>query len=399
MADEKLHPFQNFDASKLTLTPRGDGQPARDTNPGTTTATEELDPDLLEDPNNPVDKPGTEPKETPAEEPNPDEETPPVDPEQTPEPEAEGPVDYSEDDFKADVSTFLGETTNGRLTSPEQITAILTENDSLKEQLKNKQLEFPSERAKKLYEFAVKNDGNELASAGQYLRVQSLDLAKLSPKEKQFEGFVLGRPDLTREEAKEIFELRYAREFADIENDVEKKDQHKVQTMEAERKILAMQEEFTKVPERTASAPEQISAQEIEKITTGIDQSLSDFGGVVMQFGNNPEEQVKIPQSAEEVSAFRETLINPNKFLERIMDSSMVNGKFSNEAYRDQMFRLMNIDRIITEARSNGVTVGQLAIVKDRKNAVLPKGTSGTGAPPKKSYAQTLAEAVKAQER
>ena len=400
-SNEKQHPFQNFDSSKLKITPRSGAQPARD-NP---TTTEELEPPETPDPDQPVDKPDAQPKagteKAPPDENQPEIKTPEDAPKTGDEPaakEGDKPSEYTEQDFHADVSTFLGETTQGRITSSDQITAILTENATLKEQLKNKELEFPSERAKKVYEFAVKNDGNELAAAGQYLRVQGLDLAKLSPKDKQFELFALNNPELSPESAKEVFEALYAKEFTDTENDVVQKYEHDKRTREAEKKILAMQDEFTKAPERTASAPEQVSAEDMEKITTGIDQSLSDFGGLVMQFGENPEDQVKVPMVAEEVSAFREALIDPNKFLKRILDSSMVNGQFSNEAYRDTMFRLWNIDRVVEEIGTNRFTAGQVAIVKDRKNAVEPKGTTGNAAPPKDSYAQTMAKAVKASE-
>jgi len=377
------------------MTPRSGGQPARDT-PEVDTEVVELDPDPVVDTDESKATTQATTKET---EPT----TNNIDPDEVVTPDAESvapedqtPGDYTQEDFEADFSTRLQETSGGRLTTPDQITAILQENDSLKEQLKNKQLEFPSERAKKVYDFAVKNDGNELAAAGQYLRVQGLDLAKLSPKDKQFELFALNNPEMPRESAKEVFEAMYSKEFTDVETDVVAKYQHDKRTSEAEKKILALQEEYSKAPERTANGPQQPSPEEIQKITTGIDRSLSDFGGIVMQFGDSLEEQVRVPMTAEDASAFRETLINPNKLLERIMDSSMVDGKFSNEAYRDTMFRLLNFDRIVTEARSNGFTTGQIKIVQDNKNTVAPKGQSGTAAPPKKSYNDTMKEAVQA---
>lgn len=398
MADEKQHPFQNFDRSKLVITPRSGGQPAQDT-PGTEVA--ELDPDPIED----VNEPATTQAQTTTTTIDDDKDLE-TDPEKvvTDEPAAtvtDQPTDqptgeYTQEDFDADFATRLQETSGGRITSQDQITAILSENDSLREQLKNKEPEFPSERAKKVYDFAVKNDGNELAAAGQYLRVQGLDLAKLSPKDKQFELFALNNPEMTRESAKEVFEAMYSKEFADVDTDVVAKYQHDKRTSEAEKKILALQQEYSKAPERTASGPAQPSPEEIQRITTEIDRSLSDFGGLVMQFGDNPEDQVNVPLSGEDASAFREALIDPNKFLERIMDSSVIDGKFSNEAYRDNMFRLWNFDRIVTEARTNGFTTGQIKIVKDNKNTVVPKGQSGTAAPLKKTLQQTMKEAVQA---
>lgn len=383
----KQHPFQGFDQTKFKFTPRGEEKTSNDTTVAEPETPEipKPEPEVPETPEEP--ETGDEGKVADAPEAPENPETPVVD---------ETPTGtYTEEDFNSDLNTRLQEISGGRITTQDHISNILKENDTLKEQLKNKELEFPSERAKKLYEFAVKNDGNELAAAGQYLRVQSLDLATLSPKEKQFEAFVLKRADLTREEAKEIFDARYSREFADVENDIEKKDEHKVRTMEAEKTILAMQEEFKKAPERTVRAPEQISAEDLENVTIGVDQSLSDFGGIVMQFGESPEDQVKVPMQAADVAAFREAMINPNKFLERIMENSVVDGKFSKEAYRDNMFRLWNLDRIVTEIGASRFTAGQVAIVKDRKNSVAPKGTTGTTAPSKETYAQAFGKAVK----
>jgi hypothetical protein len=302
---------------------------------------------------------------------------------------------YGEDEFKQDVDRYLSESTQGRVKSPNEISSLLQENESLKAQLKNRALEFPSEQAKKVYEFAIKPEfnGNELGAARQYLHLVSLDLTKLSPKEKQFEAYVLSRPDLSRENAAKIFDERYNRRFGEMENDMVLQDDHGVETRTAEQKILDYQKDFEKAAQ--SAKPAQQPEVDVQAIERDVNTALSDFDGIEMQFGDGTDETVQLPMNAEEVSAFRDILVNPIKLLDQVVQDCTVNGKFDMETYQRTMYKLQNVDRAIDEAYRAGLNNGQLKLIQERKNTTIPKGNGGDQVAPKKSFAQTMADAVK----
>ncbi len=303
---------------------------------------------------------------------------------------------YGLEDFQNDVTEFLSESTGGKITKPEQILAVLRDNEALKVQLQNKELPFPNETAKKIYEHALKASGLELTAASQYLRVQQLDLKTLGAKEKQFEAFVLSRPDLTRERASQIFEKVYEQDFgAMTDEDIVLKDKHDQKTREAENAIQKYQKEWTDAKTVQAGAQPQIDTKAIE---ASVDQALSDFGGTEVRFGDKDEERVVVPMNESEAQAFREMAVDPTRLIERLLiEPSMVNGKFDYPTYLFHLHKLANVDRIAEQARDNGIQIGQLKVIQDRKNTALPKtGGTGQAAPAKKTFAQTMAEAVKA---
>lgn len=309
------------------------------------------------------------------------------------------PAEYTEQDFLADVNVHLDEITQGKIKTPAQIATLLQENDALKVQLANKQLEFPSEAAKKAYEYAVKAEGRELSAMAQYFHVQQIDLATKSAKDKQFEAFALNRPDLTREKAAVIFNAGYDKQFADLETDVVVQDAHDQATREAEKKILAMQKEFNdaKTVQATTSENNQAAQQQAIELEQRMEAVVSEFGGISYKFGDTPTDVVNFLMKPEEVSAFKEMLVNPAKLLDRVIDKCMVNGKLDDQAYANMLYAMTNVDRLLAEARTNGVNAGKLLIVQDRKNTVVPKTGNGAApaGKPKKNFAQTMAEAVK----
>lgn len=396
---EKNHPFQKFDASKLNIGERSGAQPATDVvendelNDGdeTTTTETEGQEEQNEDAGNEggneeaANEEGEEGNEAGDEGATADETV-----DQT--------FDYGQEEFIEDVGTYLEEVTGGRLKSPSEITNLIQENENLKAQLKQKpQLEFPSEAHKKIYEFATRPEvtGNELGAARQYLHLQSLDLKVLSPKEKQFEAFVLERPDLSREKANQIFDATYTKKFSEMENDLVLTDEHDVKTREAEAKILKYQKEFQDGTKNAQSAAQpEINVQELEQ---NVNAALADFDGLEMQFGDSPDEVVQLPMSAEEVSEFKEILMNPVKLLDYVVQNSMIDGKFDMGTYQWNMYKLKNVDRAIEQAYMAGQQNGQLKLVAERKNTTVARGTTTGGATgaPKKSFVQTFGDAVK----
>jgi len=389
------HPFQNFDSSKLKI--GGD---------------DAVVADAPDDGNEPVETEANQETPTAEETDNQDENinsqsadneegenSTEVNEENNQQAPKEEELSYGEEEFKQDVNTYLSESTNGRISTPEQVTSLLQENESLKVQLKNKQLEFPSEQARKIYEFATKPEfnGNELGAARQYLHLQSLDLTKLSPKEKQFEAFVLARPDLSRETASKIFEARHTGKYSEMEENLVLQDEFNVETRNAEQKILDYQKDFEKAGKSAQPTPqEEVNIQELEQ---NVNAALSDFDGIAMQFGEGPDETVQLPMNTEEVSVFKDVLVNPIKLLDQVVQSCTINGKLDMDAYQRTMYKIVNVDRAIDEAYRAGLNLGQLKLIQERKNTVVPKNGNGAPAAPKKNFAQTMADAVKGSQR
>lgn len=407
------HPFKNFDASKLVMGERS----------GASAATDVVENDELQDTTE--NGPGGEEQDTPTGEEEDqgagaggveesEEEKKPEDgaEEETKEEDGENKDDdagapaaktgaeqaqaeYSLEDFQTDVTDFLKESTGGKIDSPARILEVLNENEALKVQLQNKELIFPSERAKKVYDFAIKIDGSELNAASQYLRVQQLDLKTMSAKDKQLEAFVLSRPDKTREGAVAIFEKKYEQDFGTMtDEDILLKDTHDVKTREAEKEILKHQTEWEK--SQSAQPAGQQPTVDVKAITASVEQAVSDFGGLEMRFGEGDEDVARLPLNESEAQSFKEVLVDPTRLLNRITEQCVVNGKFDWNMYANTMYKLMYADQAIAEARDNGIQVGQLKLVRERKNTVIPKTENKQQAPPaKKTFAQTMADAVK----
>lgn len=303
---------------------------------------------------------------------------------------------YTQDDFATDVSDFLSEVTGGAVKDAQGINSILQENARLKSALEKKELDFPSDRAKLIYDFALKAEGLELSAASQYIRLQQLDLKTLSPKEKQFEAFVLSRPDLTRERANQIFEAKYEGEFGQMtQEDIVLQDAHDQKTREAEGQILKHQKEFQDATKSVQPGAQ--DADQVRAIEAGVTQVLSDFGGIVARFGESDEDVVQVPLKDEDVSSFTETLKNPQSIVSDIIaQCQTADGKFDWNKYANIVFRIKHHDQIVQQTRDNGIAIGQLRLVKERKNTTVPKATNGKPLPAKPTFAQAMATAVKA---
>lgn len=402
--------FRNFDITKLKM--GGDPSPA----PGGDTAVAEEDPDPTPAGDDPDPDPNADPTPEPKPGDNPDPKTDPepkTDPVKDPEPkpgddpnaDPESPSDYTEEDFMNDASLLIHERTNGALKSIDDVQGILKRNQELEAALKVKEPEFKNPQAKVLYEHVIKAIGENplsdkvaMSTAANYMRIASLDLATMTPKDKQLEAYVLTRPDISRSQAEKIFEKRYEQKFTDLEGDEIQADEHGIATREAEQKIANFQKEFNGA--KKSEQPKEQPAENQEALQKEIDTVMQDFLGLSMQFGEG-EEVVDLKLNDEEVSEFKSILSNPWSFMEKIFNQCVVNGKFDHGLYRDTMFRLYKGEVAIEEAHRAGFTAGQIKIVKDNKGSADTAKTTAATSTPKKdkpTFGQTMAAAIRASE-
>jgi hypothetical protein len=202
------------------------------------------------------------------------------------------------------------------------------------EELNKRELQFPNDKAKEIYQFALKFPGNELAAARNLLNLSGIDLEKADSKQLQFEAFVLQHPSYPREEAKAIFEAKYEKTYGDgtgLSSDVLLKFEHDQATIAARQSIAAAVKNFNeaKLPEPTQQQqqPAGPTPEQIDAVKRGVDSGLKDFKGSTI---NLPEyktkEGVVVPASAlnlelkpEEATKFRDYLENPESFLRDVI--------------------------------------------------------------------------------
>lgn len=390
MADTTVEtlPFQGADASKITITRNGSEAPAATT------------------------PPATEPKEAPAAPPAtpPAETTPPADTPPTPTgesqtPPADGnpspatPEEYTEEQFHQDVNTFIGESTGGAVKGVQDITRLIEENRTLKAQLQHKEPDFPSPAAKQVYELAVLASGAEVSTARQLFHVMSLDLSKMTPKEKQFEAFHLDRPNLTREEALKRFEAAYETSYSDLENNLVQLDAHEMATSNAETKL---KEKMSKLQETVkqsgqSQAEQGPTPEQLRETETQLQAALAEFGGVSLKFDDSQYGKLDIPMDQGKAQQFMDILREPYKLIDQIADSCRDQaGKLDLNAFVREMYLLFDRDRISQEERDHLMKLGKITQIQEQKNTPKKDLKEEITTPVKKSFQETMAGAIKA---
>lgn len=267
------------------------------------------------------------------------------------------------------------------LSSFDEIKNAYTERDTLKQkvdELAKKPLEFPNEKAKALYEFAVKHPGNELSAAKNYLNLVEIDLSKSDAKTKLFEAFALENPKLPRERAKTIFDAQYEQDYGDgnFEGNPLLQFKHEKQVEAAETAIVQAVKAYNeaKAPEPNAGpSKEDIEAE--QRILKGIEQSVKDFKEVSLTLSEYqtkigqtiPQGNLKVALAPEEVAKVREYMENPDKILHEVL--LKFNGEaLDYNAYRDAVALLLYPQKFDALKQSQYIEQGILAMINQAKN-------------------------------
>lgn len=398
MTEPTSLPFQKADVSKMNITRNGDNivdtpkdEPKDDVPVTTDTTTGKTDATASAATDKPVDKPvdsttgGTTSTDKPVDE-------PPANATNTT-PEGE----YTEEQWYEDVDNLIAESTGGALRSIEDLPTILEENARLKAELANKEPEFPNPAAKLVYDIATKAVGAELGTARQLLHVYSLDLEKMTPKEKQFEAFCLERPNLTQEDARKRFEAVYEKTYSDLENDLVQLDSHDLATRNAEVKIKEHRKALDEAVKQSGkTAPTGPTPEEIEAVDSQLESALSEFGGVSLKFDDSQYGKLDIPMDQGKAQQFMDILKNPHKLIDNIADSCRdASGRLVLNDFVREMYLLFDRDRISQQERDHLMKLGKVAQIQEQKNTPKKDIVEQTTPQTKPSFRESFAGAVK----
>jgi hypothetical protein len=323
---------------------------------------------------------------------------------------AAAPVEAGAAELNDDqIISFLGKR-GITLSKVDEITSLFTERDTLKNQvevLSKKELEFPNDKAKALYEYASKYDGHQMAAAKTLLNAAEIDFNTASPKAIQFEAFCLKYPHLARENAQAIFADKYTKDWGDgnFENNALQKFEHDEATAEARRSIEAAVKTFKEAksePETEGPKPEEIEAMNL-KIKESITGALKDFKGSSVELPEYktktgqvaPARKIEVAIKPEEAAKFQSYLEKPESFIQDMIERHKGENGLDFGAYTREMAQVFNRQQIYAEARSQGIEEGMLIILNEIKNSgggKLPGDGAGADAPketPAQQYQKT----------
>lgn len=271
------------------------------------------------------------------------------------------------------------------LSKLDDIKLAMEEGVSLKAQvdtLSKQELKFPNDKAKALYEFAQKHQGNELGAAQNFLSAVRLDLDKADPKITQFEAFALQNPHLAREDAKAIFEEKYEKDYGDGNFDGKRllQFEHDNATRSARLTIEDARKSYVeaKLPEPTKEqTPSGPSPEDLLAVKTGVDGALKDFNGATVTLAEYTSKTgLKAPAMAmnvaikpEEAAKFRGFLENPDSFLHDVVGGFKGEKGMDWKSYANEMHQIVYRKEIINEAHSQGFEKGMAAMLEKIQNS------------------------------
>lgn len=276
------------------------------------------------------------------------------------------------------------------LSKLDDIKKYIEENQTYKQQvevLSKKEIEFPNERAKALYEFATKHNGNELGAAQGYLNAVSLDLDKADPKTIQFEAFALKNPQYSREHAKATFEELYAEEYGDgnLEGKLALSHKHFAATQSSREAIQQAVKSYREAPVNETPKPTGPTPEQLEAVHKGIDGALKVFKGATVNLGEYklksgqtiPQGQLTVARNPVEDARFSEYLRDPNVFFGDVLQKVTTPNGVNWDAYSDTMYQIIYRDQINAASHAQGVEQGYLAALEFIKNSAPSKDPEG----------------------
>ena len=296
--------------------------------------------------------------------------------------------------------SILSDATGGAIKSVHQIHEILQENQRLRELAENPVTAFKDPQKKALFEFLDKYQGADYATGIQnYARLQSLDIANMSPKDALKEAYLLdaGKAGVTRDKAEKMFEYEYDEKYAskgDLEEAFVARD-----SMEARKRLAAEKNEFTatKVDEHEQQNNEALrQARELyeSSVSSVFNNDKGEFKTLdFVELSDNPEDDFffEIPNTKQiEAAMLDYQAWHSSQYIS--------DGKFNAEKMKNHIALAMNYEQISQQLFEHGVRRGKEAAILERNN--IPNRNSppassisanGVGAIPK-----TMAEALMA---
>jgi len=287
----------------------------------------------------------------------------------------------------------------------DELKSVIESRKTLEEEVKklaNKTIEFTNDKARELYEFAIKHSGKELSAAKNFLDLVEFDPSKSDAKTVQLKAFRLKYPELPDSEAAAIFNEQYAELYGegDFEGKALLKFKHDQATKEAQQAIEQAVKNYreAKEPEPQPDGP---SKEQVEQVLKGIEGAMKEFKGANISLGEYktktgqviPQGNLNVAIEPEEAAKFKGFLTDPDTFLADLLEKVKGESGLDWNAYTNRMFQIVYPEKVYAQIHSQGVEQGQLLMINELKNNQREKTAEAdkeTDTP--KSWRQSLRE-------
>lgn len=302
---------------------------------------------------------------------------------------------------------FLNEMSGGRILNSDDFQGLLNHYDELAEAAKTPELLVPEGKARDAFKYAMQFNGTAAAANQSFHHIMSIDADKLTPKELQFEAYMLREEnaDLIDSPAKawDYFEAEYGKDFGEVEvdgtddnSDQILKRKHQIATNGAKSIIEQKQAQFQS--ETPKEDTEQVlSPEELEVYNSSMDAALNGYDGITLNFSEDGEGMnFALDQMSKQ--DFQHYVRNPNEWLTDTLTGFIdERGSFNSSGFADFMIMAMNSKEIADLSYKQGMTDANIKREEELRNI---QGEPTGGAPPiihEKTENEVFLEALEGQ--
>lgn len=300
---------------------------------------------------------------------------------QTPPTEGDPAPPTTDADPAEDVKVFtrLSDLTGGAIKSEQDFRETIEHyNQLLTEAEEGYQPKFKSEAHRLAFDLLANvPEGQEMETARRTLHTLSLDVSKLSDKDKLFEAYLLdpNNQDLTREQAWEYFDLDFEKRFANASDDKLVERELRIQARKAEETIAKTQKDFMAARE-SAETPEGPN----EEVASAVSKAVKGFGGLELAFAENAsgDDLLRIPvDDPAEVQRLQDFASDPSKWWKELVNEFSTKDGFDYEGFTREIYELSNHRKIKTMIYNHGFDRGKATqLAKDRNSSSMNKDSA-----------------------
>lgn len=285
---------------------------------------------------------------------------------------------------------FLSEMSEGRIKDADDFEGLLSHYDELKQITETPEMLLPEGKARDAFKYAMQFNGNAASANQSFHHVMSLNPESLSPKELQFEAYMLKEEnaDLLNDpiKARRYFEAEYKDVYGEDVNleelkvdDLTSFRKHEIATAKATKEITELQAKFQSETPVDNNEPV-FSPEEREAYDRLMDETLDNYGGLKINFSDD-DEGMNFILDNQQIQQFQTYAREPGKWMESVVDN-FVDPKtdvFDSNGYADFMARAMYAEQLIDLAFQQGQTYLKIKNEDELRNA---GGEQAGGAPP-----------------
>lgn len=310
----------------------------------------------------------------------------------------------------------LSEITGGIIKTKDDLTNTLSQyQDAVTKLNQPRELQFPNERAKELYELAVNQDNLDGAQASFYkeLQIMSIDSDKINEKEALYQAFLMDPKNQTipEDQRRKFFDVKYKKTWMGLEEESEDYEETKimydVEVAQARAAIKEAQNQFVskrKIVQESPVSEEQ--QKEIDAINGAIDNFWGTTTGIDFDFNSdddNPDEDKIFKQSfePEKKELYRRMAKTPNLLIQEKMNQFIDNeGNFDAEGWNNWIYLAFNVENMLKKMQDFGYNLSGAKTAQKIHNAtVINRNVSQSGVfnPEPKSLQEAWGNAIKKQ--